>query len=107
MPEGFEYDGESLELRFGVGVISPVSQAVVDYTTSGMPVLRKWFAYRQAIPAGKSSGVLSKINSNHWYEEWTDDLVGILSRLTWLVALETTAEPILKAVARGPLLNDD
>ena len=104
MPEGFTYDTETQELRFGAGIATSVSQRVVDYTTSGMPVLRKWFAYRKPDPAGKNSGVLSEINSQRWHDEWTDDLQRILIALTWLVALEAPSGELIEQILAGPLV---
>jgi hypothetical protein len=104
MPDGFTYDSKTGTLAFGEGRVDHVDTRVIDYTTSGMPVLRKWFGYRKAKPTGRASGELSEINATEWLDEWTDDLVEILTSLTWLVALEAPAADLLADIVAGPLL---
>jgi hypothetical protein len=101
MPAGFSFEAASGRILFGEGLIEGVSPEVAHYTTSGMSVLRKWFAYRRPDPAGRSSGPLSKINAESWLAEWTSDLLEILTTLTWLVALEPQAEALISLISSG------
>jgi hypothetical protein len=104
MPVGFSFDESSGSITFGDGLIEGVSPEVANYTTSGMPVLRKWFAYRKPQPAGRSSGALSELNDHKWRDEWTSDLIEILTSLTWLVALEPQAAELIDQVLNDQLL---
>lgn len=105
IPEGFGYDEELQTLTFGSGAITDVTPEVLLFTTSGMPVVRHWFGYRKLKPSGKSSGVLSEINADAWSEDWTTELMEILTSLSWLIALEEVADGLLREVMSGGLLD--
>lgn len=69
-----------------------------------MPVVRKWFSYRKADPAGKISSELDRINAEHWVPEWTEELNDLLTVLRRLVELEPGTGDLLDRVVAGPLL---
>ena len=104
MPDTMSFDLERGELSVGEGLIAGVSPAAVDYQTSGMNVLRKWFGYRKANPSGRTSEGLNGINASHWYPEWTTDLLGLLEDLAILSACEPAHVSMLDDLVEGPLV---
>lgn len=107
MPESFRYVPEEQALLIGTGRIAPVNQGVIDFTTSGMNVFRKWFNYRKKNPSGRTREGLNGINATHWYPEWTEDLVALLGDLTLLVELTPAHREFLVDLVDGPLLTWD
>jgi hypothetical protein len=104
MPTGFNYQESDQTLIIGTGQIAPVHQSVMDFTTSGMNVFRKWFNYRKQNPSGRTKEGLSGINATAWYDEWTDDLVAMLADLTLLVELTPAHKELLEQLVDRPLL---
>ena len=104
MPDAYGYDPKSRVLTIGTGSIGPVDPDVMGFTTSGMPVFRKWFNYRKKNPSGRTKEGLSGINATHWYPEWTDDLVAMLSDLTLLVEATASHRALLDDLLDGPLV---
>jgi hypothetical protein len=104
MPTGFNYQESDQTLIIGTGRIAPVHQGVMDFTTSGMNVFRKWFNYRKQNPSGRTKEGLNGINATTWYDEWTDDLVAMLADLTLLVELTPAHKELLEQLVDRPLL---
>jgi hypothetical protein len=104
-PISFTYDADTQELGIGTGCIGSVDPRVMAFTTSDMNVFRKWFNYRKANPSGRTSDGLNEINADHWYPEWTDDLLAMLSDLTILVELTPSHAQFLTQLVTDPLLS--
>lgn len=87
------------------GEIRPVSRAVWNYSTGGMPVVRKWLSYRQSDPKHrKRTSELDDINPQRWTAQFDDELLELLAVLDMLVRLEPEQDELLDNVVRGPLI---
>jgi len=74
---------------------------------SGMQVAKKWLGYRTAKGAGKatsSSSPLDYIRPTEWLDEWTDELVALLSVLQRTIDLQPVGVELLDRVLAGPLI---
>ena len=71
-----------------------------------MPVVRHWFGYRKARPAGLNREVLTGVYTDRWYPEWTSELRLVLEALEVLVALEGPHLGLLDEVMASDLLLD-
>lgn len=104
-PRTFDYEPATMELTVGTGRIGNVDPRVMSFTTSDMNVFRKWFNYRKAEPSGRTNEGLNAINADHWYPEWTDDLLMLLSDLTILVELNPAHAEFLDRLLDADLLS--
>jgi hypothetical protein len=77
---------------------------VAAYTVGGMNVLKSWFKYRKADPGGRRSSPLDDIVAEEWTNEWSHELVEVLTVLHRLVALEPAQEALLAEIVDGPKL---
>jgi hypothetical protein len=106
MPESLTYDEASENLFVGEGQIRPVPSSVWLYEVSGMPVLSKWFGYRQKTPAGQhNTSLLDDIRPLSWSPEFTTELIDLLNVLRMIVDLEPIQADLLRRVIDGPLLS--
>jgi hypothetical protein len=106
-PRSFSYDPSTMELSIGTGRIGFVDPRVMAFTTSDMNVFRKWFGYRKSEPSGRTNQGLNAINADHWYPEWTEDLLAMLSDLTILVELTPPHVEFLEGLLNTELLSKD
>ncbi|HEY9412377.1 MAG TPA: type ISP restriction/modification enzyme [Jiangellaceae bacterium] len=113
MPDAIEYDVDAGTLIIGDatdperhGRIERVSPEVWNYAVGGMPVVRKWFSYRQRNPRRKKrTSPLDDINSMRWTAKFDDDLLALLHVLDRCVALEPSQAGLLNRVCAGPLIS--
>ncbi|MBW4703707.1 type ISP restriction/modification enzyme [Micromonospora sp. RL09-050-HVF-A] len=98
MPEAMIYDEERLILCLGEGRWGPVLPAVWNYDVGGVNVLWSWFNYRKRNPGGKKTSPLDFVHVESWPNEWTRDLVDLLTVLTRLVELEPEQESLLTRI---------
>lgn len=88
------------------GCFRPVSRAVWNYTTGGMPVVRKWLSYRRSDPKHrKRTSELDDINPQRWTAQFDDELLELLAVLDMCVQLEPEQDQLLDAVVSGPLVS--
>jgi hypothetical protein len=88
------------------GCIQPVSRAVWNYSTGGMPVVRKWLSYRQSDPRRKRrTSELDDINPQRWTAQFDDELLELLAVLDRCVRLEPEQDTLLGEIVRGPLVS--
>ncbi|NLU76448.1 DNA methyltransferase [Streptomyces sp. HNM0575] len=83
-PEAGErgYDDEERSLHIGDGRIAPVAPAAWEYEAGGVRVLEDWFAQRTAAPA--PGGTLAAVRPRSWPQEWTSELLELITVLTLL-----------------------
>ena len=87
------------------GQIRPVSRAVWNYSTGGMPVVRKWLSYRQSDPRHRRrTSELDNINPQRWTVQFDEELLELLAVLDMCVRLEPDQDALLNEVVNGPLV---
>ncbi|MFI2736036.1 type ISP restriction/modification enzyme [Streptomyces sp. NPDC018711] len=84
-PATMAYDPEEEVLDLGGGRISPVPVEAWEYRVGGVRVLEQWFAHRTA-PA--EPGSLEAIGPAAWPQEWTSELLDLVTVLALLGARE-------------------
>lgn len=102
------YDPVAEELHLGGGVIHGVSSEVWDFEVSGMQVVKKWLGYRTATGAGKaasSSSPLDHIRPTAWSEDWTTELLELLSVLQHTLDIRPQGVDLLERICGGPLIS--
>ena len=104
MPETITYDEATKTLHIGRGQIRPVSPAAWTYETSGMRIVRHWFAYRKKNRAGRRSSSLDDINANHWPSRYTTCFLELLNVLEMCIDLEPRQTDLLARICDGPLI---
>ncbi len=102
MPDSFDYDPESEELRVGNGVFAPVSPAVWDFEVSGLRVLPSWLGYRMKNRKGRKSSELDDIRPTRWTQ--SKELLLLLSILEHTVEVTPQAADLLGRIVEGPLI---
>ncbi|WEV29611.1 DNA methyltransferase [Streptomyces sp. 71268] len=100
-PDALGYDPEERALRLGNGRISPVAYAAWEYHSGGVRVLESWFE-RRATPG--PAGTLDAIGPRDWPQEWTSDLLELITVLTLLAELREPTGQLRKELADGPLI---
>ncbi|MFF2778745.1 type ISP restriction/modification enzyme [Streptomyces sp. NPDC058052] len=89
-PEEIAYDPDDEVLGVGAGRISPVPEAAWEYRVGGVRVLEQWFARRTA-PA--EPGSLEAIGPAAWPQEWTSELLDLVTTLALLGEREADRAP--------------
>ncbi|MFE6227383.1 MULTISPECIES: type ISP restriction/modification enzyme [unclassified Streptomyces] len=89
-PEVLAYDSGEEVLGVGEGRISPVPEAAWEYRVGGVRVLERWFARRTA-PA--EPGSLEAIGPAAWPQEWTSELLELITVLALLGEREAERAP--------------
>ncbi|WP_190622986.1 type ISP restriction/modification enzyme [Streptomyces venezuelae] len=84
-PEAVTYDADEEALLLGEGRISPVPPEAWEFRVGGVRVLEQWFAHRTA-PA--EPGSLEAIGPAGWPQEWTSELLDLVTVLALLGARE-------------------
>ncbi|MFK0214929.1 type ISP restriction/modification enzyme [Streptomyces sp. NPDC090298] len=95
-PAALSYDAGTEVLDVGGGVISPVPAEAWEYRVGGVRVLEQWFAHRTA-PV--EPGSLEAIGPAAWPQEWTSELLDLVT----VLALLGAREPDRAAFAAGAL----
>ncbi|MGW8381080.1 type ISP restriction/modification enzyme [Streptomyces sp. ODS28] len=84
--EELSYDEEEQSLYVGEsGRVAPVERAAWEYEAGGVRVVENWFAARAATG---ERGTLSALRPREWPQEWTSELLELLTILTLLSELE-------------------
>ncbi|WUT32831.1 DNA methyltransferase [Streptomyces sp. NBC_00691] len=84
-PGTLTYDAADETLRLDEGRISPVPVEAWEFSVGGARVLEEWFAHRAA-PA--EPGSLDAIGPAAWPQEWTSELLDLVTVLALLGARE-------------------
>ncbi|MCK6519535.1 hypothetical protein L6R46_31280 [Myxococcota bacterium] len=106
-PKDLHYDAETQVLSVGDGRVGGVAPEVWEFTVSGMPVVKKWLAYRTQKGAGKatsSESALDHIRPTAWADEWNDELLELLRVLTLTVEKHAEQASLVDRICDGPLI---
>ncbi|MGP9021698.1 type ISP restriction/modification enzyme [Streptomyces sp. BR1] len=83
-PDELRYDAEEEALYLGEGRISPVPSGAWEYRVSGVRVLELWFERRTE---SGEPGTLEAIRPASWPQEWTSELLELITALALLSEL--------------------
>ncbi|MFF3752783.1 type ISP restriction/modification enzyme [Streptomyces sp. NPDC002018] len=90
-PETLSHDPQDEVLHLGTGRISPVPAGAWDFAVGGVRVLELWFERRTA-PAGP--GTLEAVRPAVWPQEWTSELLELITVLALLAELRPRQEEL-------------
>lgn len=96
-PEELVYDEEERTLHVGDGRVAPVARAAWEFEAGGGRVLESWFAERAAAPPG-TAGTLAAVRPRSWPQEWTSELLELITVLTLLSELVPEQRDLAKAL---------
>ncbi|MZD04186.1 DNA methyltransferase, partial [Streptomyces sp. SID5785] len=103
-PGALRYERDEEALVTGDGRIAPVPAAAWDFTVGGVRVIEQWFARRTA-PA--EPGTLAAVRPSAWPQEWTSELLELVTVLALQAALEPEREELREQLGREPLTADE
>ncbi|MCX4449991.1 type ISP restriction/modification enzyme [Streptomyces sp. NPDC087866] len=103
-PAPLSYDAEERVLGLGTGRVSPVPAGAWEFRVSGVRVLELWFERRTAAPGGAAPGPagLEAVRPRAWLQEWTSELLELITLLALLAELRPRQEELADALAAGP-----
>ena len=107
-PNDIKYDVAGESVKVGSWAVSGVKPEVWAFEVSGMQVVKKWLGYRTAKGAGRaasSSSPLDYIRPTEWLDEWTTELLELLSVLQRTIDLQPTGVDLLDRILAGPLIS--
>ncbi|WP_182708566.1 type ISP restriction/modification enzyme [Thermomonospora cellulosilytica] len=104
LPEKITYEEPSQRLHVGAGTFTPVTPRMWEYEVSGMNVIRHWFGYRKANPAGKKTSPLDDTHLDQWPHEWVTELNELLTALRRITDLEPDQAALLDRILNGPII---
>ncbi|WP_344296393.1 type ISP restriction/modification enzyme, partial [Streptomyces synnematoformans] len=87
-PAEVSYDPEEEALLLGEGRIAPVPREAWEFAEGGVPVLEQWIAGRLE-PV--EPGTLAAIRPTSWPQEWTSELLELITVLALLAELRGSA----------------
>ncbi|WP_308312082.1 type ISP restriction/modification enzyme [Streptomyces albipurpureus] len=99
-PTGMAYDSTEETLAIGAGRISPVPAGAWEFSCGGVRVLDLWFGSRTATA---SAGTLEALGSLAWPQEWTSELLELITVLALLAEVEADRTELLKTAATDQL----
>ncbi|WP_066928564.1 type ISP restriction/modification enzyme [Streptomyces sp. NBRC 110611] len=110
MPRSLGYDPEGEALLLDGGRISPVPAGAWEFRAGGVRVLEAWFAQRAGVPAdgaeAAEAGSLAALRPADWPQQWTSELLELVTVLALLAELEPRRTELSSLVADGPRLGD-
>ncbi|MFF7412556.1 type ISP restriction/modification enzyme [Streptomyces lydicus] len=111
MPAALAYDAEDEALLLGSGRIAPVPAGAWDFHAGGVRVLEAWFAERAGTGADGATppedGSLAALRPTDWPQEWTSELLELITVLALLAELEPSRAELAGRTADGPQLTAD
>ncbi|WP_302852228.1 type ISP restriction/modification enzyme, partial [Streptomyces sp. TRM64462] len=97
-PGTLTYDADDEALHVGAGRIAPVPAEAWEFHVSGVRVLPLWFERRT--PAAPSEpGTLDAIRPSAWPQEWTSELLELITVLALLGGLESERTALAERTA--------
>ncbi|MFK8912815.1 type ISP restriction/modification enzyme, partial [Streptomyces sp. YS-3] len=99
-PDALRYDPEDESLYLGEGRVSPVPRGAWEFEVGGVRVLEAWFEERTR---GGEPGTLEAVRPASWPQEWTSDLLELVT----VLALLDEVRPALRELAEVPRLARD
>ncbi|MFF7674032.1 type ISP restriction/modification enzyme [Actinacidiphila glaucinigra] len=106
VPGEMRYDADTQTLHVGHGAFGPVPAEVWSYDVGGMNVLKKWFDYRKARPDNRRTSPLDDIHVRRWPDEWSLELIDLLTVLRRLVELAYTQKALLHRILAEAVVTD-
>lgn len=106
-PSDIKYDATKQSLKVGRGAVAGVTSEVWSFEVSGMPVVKKWLGYRTARGAGRaasSGSPLDHIRPTEWIDDWTTELLELLSVLQRTIDLQPVGVALLDRILAGPMV---
>ncbi|WP_149180597.1 type ISP restriction/modification enzyme [Streptomyces sp. TRM49041] len=100
-PGTLEYDAEEEVLHVGAGRIAPVPAAAWEFHMGGVRMLPLWFERRTAAP---EPGTLDAIRPPVWPQEWTSELLELITVLALLGTLADERTALAEGLSDGPAL---
>lgn len=104
LPDRLRYDSDAQTLHVGEGTFATVPEAVWAYDVGGMRIVNKWFGYRKASPSSKKTSPLDDIHVERWPQEWTRELIELLSVLRRLTDAAPAQSELLTAILAAPVV---
>ncbi|MEU7203791.1 type ISP restriction/modification enzyme [Streptomyces sp. NPDC045470] len=100
LPDGISYLPDEEALVLGPGRVSPVPRAAWEAEAGGVPVLEAWFERRTAAVA--EPGSLEAVRPTGWPQEWTTELLELITVLALAAELRPALEDVHRRTADGP-----
>ncbi|MFF2329314.1 MULTISPECIES: type ISP restriction/modification enzyme [unclassified Streptomyces] len=97
-PAALEYDPDDEALTLGTGRISPVPAGAWEFRVGGVRMLELWFERRTAVAGGREPDGLEAVGPRAWPQEWTSELLELITVLALLAELR----PRQEGLAVGP-----
>ncbi|MGW8556031.1 type ISP restriction/modification enzyme [Streptomyces tubercidicus] len=105
LPEALGYDPEEEALLLGSGRISPVPPGAWDFHAGGVRVLEAWYAERTGAGAEPpEAGSLAALRPTRWPQEWTSELLELITVLALMDELRLECEELRCRTAAAPQL---
>ncbi|MFI6701615.1 type ISP restriction/modification enzyme [Streptomyces sp. NPDC050509] len=103
-PASLTYDTADEALCVGTGRISPVPAEAWDFTVGGVRMLELWFERRARVADPPEPGTLEAIRPAGWPQEWTSELLELITVLALLTELRPLRRRLLtEAGAEGAI----
>ncbi|CAL9379087.1 type ISP restriction/modification enzyme [Streptomyces sp. enrichment culture] len=99
-PGALEYDAGDEVLRVGAGRVAPVPVEAWEYRVGGVRVLPLWFERRTA---AAEPGTLEALRPSAWPQEWTSELLELITVLALLAALDREGAALADRLGTGSL----
>ncbi|MEC4018545.1 type ISP restriction/modification enzyme [Streptomyces sp. H27-D2] len=99
LPDSHAYDPDEETLSIGEGRISPVPLGAWDFHAGGVRVLDAWFESRTT---PREPGTLRAIGPAGWPQEWTSELLELITVLALLAELRPEQHALAARLAAGP-----
>lgn len=101
------HDAAEDELTIGDGVLSGVTAEVWNYEVSGWRVVRQWIGSRTRKGIGraasqKTASYLDQFRPDEWEDAWNDEMVELISVLTFSLAKQPDQADLLKRIHESP-----
>ncbi|MGW7005744.1 type ISP restriction/modification enzyme [Streptomyces sp. NPDC054933] len=103
-PDALRYDPQEEVLFVGDGRISPVPRGAWEFHAAGVRVLDAWFDSRTRVA---EPGTLAAIGPAAWPQEWTSELLELITVLALLAELEPGRRALTAALESGPRTDTD
>lgn len=109
-PADLVYDMKSRRLHIRDGIVAGVSPEVWNFSVSGMPVVKKWLAYRTKRGSGRaatSKNPLDQIRPERWPDEWNDELLDLLRVLSLTCEERPNQDELFRTILSSELVDSD
>ncbi|GAH42060.1 unnamed protein product, partial [marine sediment metagenome] len=106
-PDEFSYNEATKTLHVGEGEFAPVSQAVWEFSVSGLEVVRSWLSYRMKSGYGRKSSPLDNIRPERWTKDFTEELLQLLWVLEATVDMFPQLGKLLGQIVESKVVTSD